>query len=112
MSLNNPEYAIVKGKRYKINTDFRVAIECDTIARNSAISEQERALAIIYKLFGNEGLDSSEDWEDLLKFAQKYFCMKASMSVNIALNSWLLLQKIYLGVIAMKYCRNNFAATN
>ena len=43
---------------------------------------------------------------------QKYFCMKASMSVNIALNSWLLLQKIYLGVIAMKYCRNNFAASN
>lgn len=43
---------------------------------------------------------------------QKYFCMKASMSVNIALNSWLLLQKIYLGVIAMKYCQNNFAARN
>ena len=79
MSLNNPEYAIVKGKRYKINTDFRVAIECDTIARNSAISEQERALAIIYKLFGNEGLDSSEDWEDLLKFAQKYFCMNKQL---------------------------------
>ena len=38
--------------------------------------------------------------------------MKASMSVNIALNSWLLLQKIYLGVMAMKYCRNNFAARN
>ena len=25
---------------------------------------------------------------------------------------YILLQKIYLGVIAMKYCRNNFAATN
>ena len=32
MYLNNPEYVKAGNKKYKINTDFRVAIECNEIA--------------------------------------------------------------------------------
>lgn len=67
-----PEYAEVNGKRYKINTDFRVAIRCNEIATDNSIGDFERALAIIYTLFGEEGINNSQDYEMLLKLAQKY----------------------------------------
>lgn len=67
-----PEYAEVNGKRYKINTDFRIALECEKIAKDEFVGEYERALAIIYKLFGEEGLNSSQDHEKLLEMAIKY----------------------------------------
>ena len=70
--MNYPEYVKVNDKKYKINTDFRVAIECDKIARDKEISDYERALAIIYKLFGDEGLNNSNDWEKLLELANRY----------------------------------------
>lgn len=52
--MNNPEYVKVDNKLYKINTDFRVAIECNYIAQDEKIGDYERSLAIIYKLFGEE----------------------------------------------------------
>lgn len=70
--MNKPEYVRIDSKKYKINTDFRIAIECDKIARNSDIGVYEKALAIIYKLFGDEGLNATEDYELLLELGQKY----------------------------------------
>lgn len=70
--MNNPEYVRVGDKKYKINTDFRVAIECNQIAQDDTITDTERPLAIIYKLFGDEGIDNANDWEKLLKLAIKY----------------------------------------
>ena len=67
-----PEYAEVNGKRYKINTDFRYALRCNEIAEDNNIGDFERALAIIYTLFGEEGLSVPEDYEQLLKMAIKY----------------------------------------
>ena len=67
-----PEYAEVNGHRYKINTDFRVAIECNRIATDNTIGDYERALAIIYTLFGEEGINSQGDMEKLLEVAKKY----------------------------------------
>ena len=32
-----PQYVEVFGKRYKINTDFKVAIECNRIAEDETI---------------------------------------------------------------------------
>jgi len=52
--LNNPQYVKVDDKLYKVNTDFRIALECNKIAEDKTIGEYERALAIIYKLFGEE----------------------------------------------------------
>lgn len=82
--MDNPQYVKIKNKKYKINSDFRVALECDKIARNNKISDTERALAIIYKLFGDDGLNSNEDWPELIKMAQKYFSLgKSEESLKI-----------------------------
>lgn len=70
--MNYPEYVKVGEKKYKINTDFRVAIECNRIAEDDSIGNVERALAIIYTLFGEEGINSQDDYEKLLELAQKY----------------------------------------
>lgn len=67
-----PEYVEVKGKRYKINTDFRVAIECNRIAEDNTIGDLERSLAIIYTLFGEEGINTPEHYEKLLELARMY----------------------------------------
>lgn len=69
---NYPEYAEVNGHRYKINTDFRYAIKCNEIAEDNTIGDYERVLAIIYTLFGEEGINTPEDYEKLLKVAKKY----------------------------------------
>ena len=70
--MNLPEYVEVNGKKYKINTDFRVAIDCNEIALDQTIDDEERAMAIIYKLYGDEGLDDVENQNELLRLAQVY----------------------------------------
>ena len=72
--MNNPEYVKVDNKMYKINTDFRVALECNKIAEDTSIGEFERAMAIIYKLFGEDGLDC-ENQDKLLELAMKYLLL-------------------------------------
>lgn len=67
-----PEYVEIDNKRYKINTDFRVAIECNRIAEDVTIGDYERALAIIYMLFGDEGLNDHKNYGKLLELAKKY----------------------------------------
>lgn len=68
---NYPRFAQVEERKYKINTDFRIAIKCENIAK-SDVSDEERALAIIYLLYGDEGINNSQDWNDLLEIALKY----------------------------------------
>lgn len=67
-----PQFVIVNDKKYKINTNFWVAIECNVIAQDKNINDLERALAIIYKLYGDEGIDNPEDYEKLLELGRKY----------------------------------------
>ena len=73
------EYALVNGNKYKINTDFKVALKCDEIAK-SDVSDEERSLAIIYLLFGEQGLDNANDWEKLQKVALKYLNMNKEIN--------------------------------
>lgn len=80
--MNNPEYVKVGEKKYRINTDFRIAIECDNIARDDNIDDYERALAIIYKLFGDEGINNHDDYKMLLKMAIKYLTCNNNQSKN------------------------------
>lgn len=81
--MNYPEYAEVNGKRYKINTDFRVAIKCNNIALDKSINDFERALAIIYKMFGEEGLNDFENHDKLLDCALKFLsCNKEIKNSN------------------------------
>ena len=41
-----PKFAKAGNKKYKINTDFRIALKCDEVSRSN-VSVEERALAII-----------------------------------------------------------------
>ena len=77
-----PTYAEIDGKKYKINTDFRVAIECNEIALDASINKYERALAIIYKLFGDEGLDDRKNHEKLLEIAKKFLSCGKELKSN------------------------------
>ena len=70
--MNYPEYVKVEDKKYKINTNFRVAIECQDIATDESIGDYERALAIVYKLFGEDGINTPQHYEKLLELAVKY----------------------------------------
>jgi len=72
--LNKPEYVKVDGQLYKINTDFRIALECNKIAEDDNIGDYERSLAIIYKLFGDDGLHSKNQ-NKLLELAVKYLSL-------------------------------------
>lgn len=47
-----PEYALIKGQKYKINTDFRAGLRCFKVINDPQICDGERCLAIIYILFG------------------------------------------------------------
>ena len=71
-----PEYVEVNGKRYKINTDFRVAIECNRVSQDETIGGFEKALAIIELLFGDEAIDDGIKDKDLYvkltELAKKY----------------------------------------
>ena len=64
-----PEYAEVKGKKYKINTDYRVALRCFEVIEDSSISDSERALAVVFLLFGEIPM---EDAQDFLRIAGDY----------------------------------------
>lgn len=80
--MNYPEYVKVGDKKYKINTDFRCAIECNRIATDETINDLERGLAIIYTLFGDEGINTPEDYEKLLELAQKYLLCGKEMDTK------------------------------
>lgn len=70
--MNYPTYVIVNNHRYNIKTDFRIALKCNEIAEDNSIGDIERALAIIYTLYGKEALKYEEDYEELLEKAIKY----------------------------------------
>ena len=73
---NYPEFVEVDGKRYKINTDFKIALECNKVSMDENIGGFERALAIIELLFGDEALDDGLSNPDLYmkltELAKKY----------------------------------------
>lgn len=70
--MKKPEFVKLNNKKIKINTDFRVAIECNRIAEDETITDLERALAIIYTLYGDEGYQECDNYDKLLELALKY----------------------------------------
>lgn len=66
--MERPEYAKVGEKLYKINTDFKIAIKCDEIVK-SDVRDEEKTLAVVYLLYGDEGLNNPQDYEELVKKA-------------------------------------------
>lgn len=80
--MRHPEYAEVNNKRYKINTDFRVAIECNRIAEDKTIGDYERAMGILCTLYGPEAIDDYENLEELLRIATKYLSCGKELKRN------------------------------
>lgn len=70
--MNYPEYVEINGTKYKINTDFRIAIECNEIALDNTMEEIDRVFAIIFKLYGEKGLKDLDNHEKLIEYAKKY----------------------------------------
>ena len=66
-----PEYAEVNGKKYKINTDYRVAIRCNEISMQD-IDTAEKGMAIIYLLFGEDALKDVQNYKQLVEKAFYY----------------------------------------
>ena len=77
-----PEYAEVGGKRYKINTDYRVALRCFEVIDDNTICDEERALAIVYLLFG---LLPETNLGEFLRIAGNYLrCGEAETATETA----------------------------
>ena len=57
-----PEYAEVNGIKYKINTDYRVALRCFEVIEDTGISDAERALAVVFLLFGEVPVENMGDF--------------------------------------------------
>ena len=83
--MSKPEYVKVDDKLYKINTDFRVAIMCNNIAKDTKICDSERALAIIYVLFGKDGLECTK-MDKLLELGIKYINISKDISKQLKNN--------------------------
>lgn len=67
-----PRYVEVNGEKFPINTDFRIALECEQISRDTSIGEYEKMLAIIYKLFGEKALNDHTLVFEFFNLAVKY----------------------------------------
>lgn len=77
-----PQFAKVGNKKYKINTDFRIALKCNEVAQSN-ISDEERGLALIYLLFGENGLNDTQNWNELLSIGLKYLkCGKSENDID------------------------------
>ena len=59
---------------YEANTDFKVAIKCNEIARDETIGDFERALGVICTIFGEKGIDNPNHYERLVKWAKNWLC--------------------------------------
>lgn len=75
-----PKYAEINGQRYPINTDFRAGLRCFEVINDKTISDNERALAVIYILFG---FVPEKDADLFLEKAQIYLqCGKSTKEQN------------------------------
>ena len=82
---NYPEYVEVNNKKYKIDTDFKVAIKCNDISMDQNISVDEKIFAMIYLLFGKEALEDIKQNNDLVEqFGEKilYYLQCGNISNN------------------------------
>ena len=72
---NNPEYIEVDGKKYKINTSFKVALKCNSLFKDDTIKDYEKLCAIIYMLFGEDALKDRKNYDKLFELAIRYLTL-------------------------------------
>ena len=57
---------------YTAKTDFRTCLKCIKIDEDTTIGDYERALGVLYTMFGKEGINIPDHYEKLLKWAKNY----------------------------------------
>lgn len=67
--MSYPIYAKVNGEKYPLNTSYKAALRCFDIVNDDEISDMERALAIIYILFG---FIPDDEYDKFLDVAIRY----------------------------------------
>ena len=68
-----PEFIELKnGKKYKINTSYRVALKCDDIYKDDTIGDYEKNLAIIYILLGEKAINDRKNFPEIIELISKY----------------------------------------
>jgi hypothetical protein len=78
-----PKYIEVNGERFSINTDFRIALECEKISRDNSIGEYEKMCAIVYKLFGERAIQDHSLIFEFFSLAVKYLkCGKEEVKIE------------------------------
>jgi len=70
--MNNPEYIKIGKNKYKINTDYRVALKCQDIASDKTLSNYEKTIGVVYTLFQIDNDIDNKELEMCLKSAFKY----------------------------------------
>lgn len=66
--MDYPEFALIDGQEYPIDTDYRTAIECLELVEDDTINDFERSIGIIVMLFG----ENAPINENSLNMAKKY----------------------------------------
>lgn len=70
--VENPKRVKVNDKYFNINYDFKNIINVIEIMTDDNISDYERAIAVIYKMYGDEGINAKDCWERLLELSKKF----------------------------------------
>lgn len=70
-----PQYIETDGTKFKINTDFRVALRCFEVIDDDTIDDYERALAVTYLLLGEIPFDKIDK---ILPLLQRYLSCNES----------------------------------
>lgn len=68
----DPRYVTYKGKRYDLNTDYRVALKALKLVNDQQVSGLEKVFGVIYLLFGDVPLETTEDIEFFYEKAKKF----------------------------------------
>ena len=84
-----PEFAEIDGVQYKINTDYRVALNCFDAIEDENLNDISRAFAIITLLFGYKNEETGEiegvpdNTNEALRIADKYLrCGNENVSTS------------------------------
>lgn len=62
-----PTKAEIDGKEYPINTDYKTCLRCFEVLEDKDITDYERALAIVYLLFGEVDINKTDLFLDKVK---------------------------------------------
>ncbi len=79
--MNYPEYIEVNGNEYKIDTDYRVALQCLKVANDETISDTKRFYIILCLLLGTD-VKKEDEFEAFKKCATYLRCGKEINPTN------------------------------